>query len=50
MLDNFKAFLAAPYKGATNMSVLDWTLWIGLLLVILTLWGLVFNHVKEGIE
>lgn len=50
MWNNLKAFFAAPYRGATEMNAGDWFLFVGFLLVVLTLWAMIFNHVKEGIE
>ncbi len=50
MWENFKAFFAQPYQGAAEMDAGDWFLWIGFLLVVLGLWAMIFNHIREGIE
>jgi hypothetical protein len=45
MWENFKSFMGQPFKA--EMSALDWFMFVGLLLVILILWTLVLNHLKE---
>ena len=47
MLSSFKAWWAQPFAGSENMSVLNWFLFVGLMLVILSSWGLIFKHLKE---
>lgn len=50
MLDNFKQFFAQPWKGASEMSVVDWFLWLGTILVLLAIWRLIFRHIEEGVS
>lgn len=50
MWQNVKAFFAEPYKGAAEMNVGDWFLFLGLILVLLGFWGMIFRHIAEGIE
>ena len=49
MWDNFVAFWERPYKGAAEMSVVDWFLITGMFLTVLVVWNLIFRHVIEGI-
>jgi glucan phosphoethanolaminetransferase (alkaline phosphatase superfamily) len=49
MWENFKSFFEQPYKGAAEMDVIDWFFFMGLLIVLLVIWNLVFYHIKEGI-
>lgn len=46
MWDNFKAFFAQPWKGAQEMSVGDWFLFLGLIIVLLAAWRLIFRHIE----
>ena len=46
---NFKGFLDKPYEGAENMDLIDWFMFIGLLLVILILWNIILKHIAEAI-
>ncbi len=46
MWDNFKQFWAQPWKGAQEMSVADWFLWLGLIIVLLAVWRLIFRHIE----
>lgn len=48
--ERFKSFLAQPWKGAQEMSALDWTLLIGMFLVIGVLWRIIFSHIEEGLS
>lgn len=50
MWENFKSFFEQPYKGAGEMDVIDWFFFMGLLIVLLVIWNLVFYHIKEGIS
>lgn len=50
MWENFKGFFARPYKGAAEMDTLDWFFWTGFVLVLIILWGMIFNHIKEGLS
>lgn len=47
LLQRFTAFLAQPYKGAQEMTALDWFLFLGLLIILLALWRIVFTHIEE---
>lgn len=46
-MQDFKTWLASPFQA--DMSALDWFLFVGLLIVIFTVWGFVFRHVKGDI-
>lgn len=46
MLDNVKAWLARPYKGADQMSALDWFLLFGLAIMIAAGWRLILHHIE----
>lgn len=45
MWKNFKGFMAEPFK--TEMSALDWFLFIGMILIILILWNIILRHIRE---
>jgi hypothetical protein len=47
MMQDFKMWLASPF--AADMSALHWFYFVGLLLLTLFVWGLIFRHIK-GIE
>ena len=47
MLQDFKTWLASPF--AADMSALHWFYFVGLLVIVLSLWGLIFRHIR-GIE
>jgi hypothetical protein len=47
MLNEFKTWLASPFQA--DMSALHWFFFVGLLIILLGLWGLVFRHIR-GIE
>lgn len=44
MLDNFKNWLQHPY--AEDMSALHWFYFVGLLIVISAMWGMVLRAMK----
>lgn len=48
MWDNFKAWLNQPFD--TGMNVVHWWAFVGLILVIFILWGIVMRHITEGLE
>lgn len=43
---NFKTWLQQPFSA--DMPASQWFYFIGLLLVILTLWGLILSHIKRA--
>lgn len=45
---NFKAFMAEPFSS-DNMDAKDWFLFLGLVIAILMIWHLIFNHIVEVI-
>jgi hypothetical protein len=47
---HFSEFLTKPWRGSDDMTALDWTLFVGLILVILLFWGIVLQHLKEALE
>jgi hypothetical protein len=46
MVEEFKAWLAQPFSA--DMSALEWSLFIGFLIVLIVFWNLVLAHVLEG--
>lgn len=44
---NFKTFLSHPYKGE-EMNAFDWFLFLGLLIVLMVMWRIIFKHVEDG--
>lgn len=48
--NNLKAFYAQPFEGASEMDVTDWFAFIGVLLVLLAIWNLIFYHIAEGLK
>jgi len=46
-VSSFKDFLSAPYKGAQEMSALDWFFFLGLFIVLAALWRIIFTHIEE---
>lgn len=46
MWEAFKDFYARPWKGAQEMSVTDWFLWLGLIIVLLAAWRVIFRHIE----
>jgi hypothetical protein len=44
--ENFRAFMAKPFK-AEDMSAADWFWFMGLIIVILIAWKLIFRHIQE---
>lgn len=47
MWANFTSWLSQPYKGAGNMSALDWFYFLGLLIVLMVLWRIILRHLFE---
>ncbi len=45
MWDDFKNWAAHPFSA--DMSALHWFLFLGLLIVLATLWGMILRTVKE---
>lgn len=45
-LADFKAWLAAPFSA--DMTAAHWFLFIGLLIVIVALWGYILKHLKQA--
>lgn len=45
--DRFTGFFAQPFKGAQEMNALDWFLFLGLVIVLLGLWRIIFTHIEE---
>lgn len=43
MLDSFKAWLAKPFSA--DQDALHWFYFIGLLIVIATMWRIIQNHI-----
>ena len=48
MWENFKAFMAEPFQS--DMDAVRWFLFLGMILVILVLWNIIFIHIKEAID
>lgn len=46
-MDRFTGFFAQPFKGAQEMNVLDWFLFLGLFIVLLAAWRVIFTHIEE---
>ena len=44
--DNFKEFMRKPYNR-DDMDAGDWFWFVGLLIVILIAWQLIYKHVQE---
>lgn len=49
MWENFVSFYQQPFKGGSDMDAGDWFLFLGLLIVLMVIWNLIFYHIKEGI-
>lgn len=45
-MDTIKNFYAQPWKGAQNMTALDWFLIFGLFILISGLWRIVLSHIE----
>lgn len=43
-MDSFKQWLREPFRA--DMSALEWFFFIGLLIVLTALWGLILRHIK----
>jgi len=48
MWDEFKSWASKPFRA--DMGIGGWFLFLGLLIVLTALWGLILKHVTEGIE
>ena len=48
MWENFKEFMGKPFT-ADDMSAADWFWFIGLIIVILIAWRLIFKHIQEAV-
>ena len=46
---HFQDFLSAPFRGASEMDVIDWFMFIGLILVIMIMWNIILKHLAEAI-
>lgn len=47
-MDRFKAWLNQPFDP--GMSVFHWWLFLGMVIVLLSLWGILMRHITEGID
>lgn len=47
MWDRFKTFMSEPFKS--DMSALDWFLFIGLIIIIQIMWVIILRHVREAV-
>lgn len=45
MLSNFQSWLSQPFNS--NMSAPKWFAFVGLLIAILIVWGIVLRHLRE---
>lgn len=45
-MERFKAFMAKPFKS-DEMTAADWFWFLGLIIVILIAWKLIFRHIME---
>lgn len=43
---DFKDWLSQPFSA--DMTAAQWFYFVGLFIVILTLWGLILNHIKRA--
>ena len=48
MWENFKEFWAEPFQQ--DMDAVRWFMFLGLIIVILVLWNIIFYHIKEAID
>lgn len=49
MWERFTDYMSRPFKGAAEMSALDWFFFIGLLLVLMAAWRIIFNHLQDAL-
>ncbi len=49
MWDNFAAFANRPWKGASEMDVTDWFMFIGMVIVLLVMWNIILRHIKDAV-
>lgn len=47
MWQNFTAFMAEPFKS--DMDAFDWFMFVGFLIVLMIMWGIILRHVREAI-
>lgn len=43
---NFKEFMARPFSPE-DMDWKDWFFFMGLIIMIMVAWGMIFRHIKE---
>lgn len=48
MIEDFKSWAAQPFSA--DMSALDWTLFIGFLIVVIILWNLILYNILEAVR
>lgn len=48
MWEHFKEFLHKPYDN--DMDALGWFLFLGLLIVLTAMWGLILRHLQEAMK
>lgn len=49
MWERFTDYMSRPFKGAAEMSVLDWFLFFGLVLLLLAAWRIIFFHLEDAV-
>jgi hypothetical protein len=47
MWDSFKGWMTRPFSA--DMSAAEWFLFVGLVIVIMAVWRMIFMHLKEGL-
>ena len=47
MWEKFSDYMSRPFKGAAEMDALDWFLFLGLLLIMLAGWRIIFTHLED---
>lgn len=45
MWEHFQEFMGRPFRS--EMDAVDWFFFVGLLVVIMILWGIILRHVRE---
>lgn len=45
MWEHFHEFMARPFRS--EMDAFDWFMFVGLLVVIMILWGIILRHIRE---
>lgn len=48
MWNYFTEFMAEPFRG--DMDAIRWFYFLGLILVILILWNIIFRHIKDALS